>query len=79
MKMKWWGWIGIGVILWRGLFMFSQVEGYFQTLFRTTGLQSPVTSGIPTLYLDYVLTCWITSVLLVIAGLLIWLSARERN
>ncbi len=67
--MKWWGWIGIAIVLLAANFY----KGYMYTLTASTD----VSEGHGLCTIGYALSHFPSAILFLMAGLMIWISARR--
>lgn len=67
--MKWWGWIGIGIVFFSAMY-------YKDHMFVTTA-STDVGEGYGLCTIGYALSHFPSAILFLIAGLMIWLSARK--
>ena len=67
--MKWWGWIGIAVVFFAAMY-------YKQYMYVTTAT-TDATEGYGLCTIGYALSHITSAILFLIAGLMIWISAKK--
>ena len=67
--MEWWGWVGIAIVLWAA-------NHYKQHMFVSTA-NTDVGEGYGLCTIGYALSHWPSAILFLVAGLMIWISARK--
>ena len=70
--MRWWGWIGIAVIL-------LAANYYKQYMYVTTAYDTNVSEGYGLCTIGYALSHVPSAMLFLASGLMIWISARDKK